>query len=289
MKDVLVVTGPTASGKTKLSCLLAKNTGGQIIVADSMKVYRETDIATSKPPEELKKDIKYHQIDIIDGDERYNVGAFYRDCRMIIDSLHKKNILPIVCGGTSLYITKLVEGLADIPKLPREMKNELEKQSVENLYKKLKKIDPERAGQLHPGMKKRIVRALGVHMHTGRKMSRLLLSTKPPPYNFIILYLDWEREILYKRINKRVERMIKSGMKEEAENLFNKYGPESPVFEGVGYRQMIPYFNKEIDLKTAIEDIKKATRNYAKSQISWWKNKDKIILNGNKISDSLNI
>ncbi len=288
MNDVIVIAGPTASGKTKLAHLIAKNTGGQIIVADSMKVFREADIATSKPPAEYKKEIQYHLTDIINPSDRYNVGAFYRDSSEIIEKLHKKDILPVVVGGTSLYITKLIEGLADIPKIPVDMRRELEKISVEALYSKLKQIDPERAGQLHPNMKNRIVRALGVYQHTGKKMSELISTTKPLNYNYIVLGINWEREVLYERINKRVDKMIQAGLIEEAENLYEKYGPGASVFEGVGYKQLLGYLNKTSNLEETIDNIKQATRNYAKRQIIWWRNRKVVWLDGKKLKSGLN-
>ncbi len=283
MKDVIIITGPTASGKTCLAHLLAKSIGGEIIIADSMKAYRETDIATSKPPESYRKEIKYHLLSIIDPAREYDVGSFYKNACIIIDNLHKKNILPIISGGTSLYISKLTDGLAEIPKIPESIKNELEQKPTEILYEELKKVDLVRAEKLHPNMKKRIIRALGVYKSTGKRMSKLMLDTVPPSYNFIILGIRWDREKLYERINKRVDKMIKAGLVDETQNLYKKYGQNAPVFEGFGYRQLLPYIKEEINLEQAIEDIKQATRNYAKSQLTWWRNKDLIWLNGEKL------
>jgi tRNA dimethylallyltransferase len=284
MRDVIIITGPTASGKTALSHLLAKNTGGQIIAADSMKVYRDVDIGTSKPPRSYQQEVKYHLIDIVEPTRRYDVGSFYRDACILIDGMHNKNILPIVTGGTSLYIAKLMEGLAEIPGIPEEMKKELEKKPVKILYDDLKKVDPKRAEQLHPNMKKRIVRAIGVYEITKKKMSELLLCTKPPNYNFILLGISWKREVLYERINKRVDKMIEAGLVEEVKNLYSLYGGEAPVFEGVGYQQLLTYLKGDMELKQAIGDIKQATRNYAKSQMTWWRNRKVIWLDGKKLS-----
>lgn len=287
MKDVLIITGPTASGKTKLAFLVAKNTGGQIILADSMKVYREADIATAKPSAKYQKEVKYHLIDILDPVDRYNVGSFYQDACIIIDSLHKKNILPIITGGTSLYIAKLLEGLADIPEVPVNIIDEFKNESTSQLYEKLKEIDPERAEKLHPNMRKRIIRALGVYKHSGKKMSELLLTTKPLSYNFIVQGIKWKREALYQRINSRVDKMLKNGLLDETKKLYSKWGFRSPVFEGLGYKQLIPYIKGEIEIEDAVEEIKKATRNYAKTQLTWWRNRDILWLDGNKLISSL--
>jgi tRNA dimethylallyltransferase len=284
---VIIVTGPTASGKAKLAHMIAKSIGGEIIVADSMKVYREADIATSKPAKALQKEIKYHLIDIIDPTDRYNAGDFYRDSCVLIDGLHQKNKIPVVAGGTSLYISKLIEGIADIPSLPDDITKELEAKPVEELYKELESVDPERAREIHPNMKIRIVRALGVYRVTGKKMSDLMLCTTPPDYNFIVVGLNWDRAVLYDRINNRVDKMVENGLVEEAELLFSKYGPEAPVFTGVGYKQMLPYLQDKIDLNKAIADTKKSTRNYAKRQLTWWRGKNVIWLDGEKISNAL--
>lgn len=287
MKDVIVITGPTASGKTSLAHLVAKSVCGEIIVADSMKVYRGADIASAKPPKSNREEVKYHLLDILEPDQRYDVGSFYKDTCRIINKLHRKKILPIVSGGTSLYITKLIGGLAKIPKIPEEIKNELKKKPVELLYEELKKVDPVRAGQVHPNMMKRIIRALGVYKHTGKRMSALMLNTKPPLYNFVILGINWERGVLYGRINKRVDKMLKAGLVDEAQNLYKKYGPDAPVFEGVGYRQLLGYIKGNIGFEQAVEDIKQATRNYAKSQLTWWRSRELIWLDGEKLNSAI--
>ncbi|MBN2408069.1 MAG: tRNA (adenosine(37)-N6)-dimethylallyltransferase MiaA [Elusimicrobia bacterium] len=286
MNDVLVVTGPTASGKTKLAHLIALNTGAQIIVADSMKVYRGADIGTSKPPAAYRDEVKYHLVDTMDAMHRYNVGIFVKDAMSLIDSLHGKGILPVVLGGTGLYISKLIEGLAEIPAVPEELKKAVEREPVEKLYEELQGIDPARAAELHPNMKKRIVRAVAVFRHTGKRMSEYLQDTEPADYNFIVLNITWDRDLLYERINQRVDRMVREGMLEEARELYGRYGHESPVFEGLGYRQLLPYLETgEGDIDEYIDEIKKATRNYAKSQLTWWRKKSLICLDGKRLQE----
>ncbi|MGM0442337.1 MAG: tRNA (adenosine(37)-N6)-dimethylallyltransferase MiaA, partial [Elusimicrobiota bacterium] len=263
-KEVIVITGPTASGKTKLAHSMALSLDGQVIMADSMKVYREADIGTSTPPLEYREEVNYHLVNIIEPTERYNLGKFYRDSRDIIDRLHKDGKLPVVCGGTSLYITKLMEGLAEIPSLEEDIKEELNNRESGDLYEELQKKDPARAKNLHPNMKKRIVRALGIYRQTGKKMSTLLQKTTPPDYEFIPMAIKWDRDILYERINKRVDRMIDSGFIDEVKTLSEKYSKEAPVFEGVGYRDILKYLEGDIKLKKAKDDIKQSTRNYAR-------------------------
>lgn len=284
MNDVIIVTGPTASGKSRLAHILAKSLNGEILVADSIKIYRGADIGSAKPPPEYSAEIKYHLLDICDPDNRYDVGSFYRDSCRIIEELHKSDRVPVVCGGTSFYIARLLDGLADIPAVPDDIRCRLEARSTEDLYEELKKSDPERALELHPNMRKRIVRALGVGIHTGKKMSVLMESTEPPPYNFIVIGINWERSRLYERINKRVDKMLGAGLVEEARDLYEKYSEDAPVLEGVGYRQLIPYFKSKVKLEDAVLDIKQATRNYAKSQLIWWKNRDIIWVDGTKLS-----
>jgi tRNA dimethylallyltransferase len=286
MKTVIIITGPTASGKAGLAHLIAKNIGSEIIMADSMKVYREADIATSKPQKSYQEEVKYHLIDIIDPFDRYDVGSFYRDSCTIIDGLHKVSKVPVVCGGTALYISKLTDGIADMPVIPDDLTEELMVLPVEDLYEQLKTVDPERARELHPNMKIRIVRALGVYKCTGKKMSDLMLCTKPPDYNCILIGINWDRRVLYERINKRVDNMVNDGLIEEVDRLYGKYGPEAPVFQGVGYKQFLTYFKKESNLKETIEEVKKATRNYAKRQLTWWRSKELIWLDGEKLATS---
>jgi tRNA dimethylallyltransferase len=273
MKDVIIVTGPTAGGKTKLAHSIALSAGGEIIVADSMKVYRGADIGTSKPPEDYLKEVKYHLLGIIRPDERYDLGSFHKDSLNIIKSLHKRNKLPVVAGGTPLYITKLIEGLADIPSINEKTAEKLEGMDTAELYERLKKADPERAEAIHPNMRKRIIRAFGVYLDTGSKMSQLLSETRPPPYNFIVLYIDWPREKLYERSEKRVDRMFEAGLIEEVKLLLDKYSDKAPVFEGVGYSETVQYLRGVMTIKEASDEIKKKTRHYARKQLTWWRNR----------------
>jgi len=283
VKDVLVVAGSTAGGKSELAHLIAKSIGGEIIVADSMKVFKGADIGTAKPSKRRQEEVKYHLLDIIGPDKRYDVGTFYRDSCEIIDKLHSEGKVPVVAGGTSFYVARLIEGLAEIPSVEDEILNILEEKNTEELYCELQKADPERASQIHPNMRKRIVRALGVYRQTGKKMSELLKDTNPPGYNFIVMTIVWDRDELYGRINRRVDQMVERGLVNEAEELFEKYGEKAPVFEGVGYKEFISYFKKEAGLEETIEEIKKNTRNYARSQLTWWRNRETIQLSGRKL------
>ncbi|MFH1416099.1 MAG: tRNA (adenosine(37)-N6)-dimethylallyltransferase MiaA [Elusimicrobiota bacterium] len=283
MNDVLVIAGPTASGKSRLAYLIAKNTGGEVIVADSMKVYRTADIGTSKPPSEYRDNVNYHLMDMISPDDRYDVGSFCRDASSIIDSLHSRKKLPVIAGGTALYVMKLTEGLADMPEVSSKIIRELESLSSEDLYEELCRVDPKRASELHPNMRKRIIRALGIYRSSGKRMSEYILETKPPSYNFKLLTIEWKRETLYNRIDKRVDKMISQGLVDEVRELYTRYGPDAPVFEGVGYRQLIPYIENRQDIAGAVGEIKKATRNYAKQQLTWWRNRDILRLDGTKL------
>ncbi len=280
---VLVITGATASGKASLAHKIARECGGEVIVADSMKVYRNADILTSKPPPEHLKEVRYHLIDIIEPDRWYDAGSFCRTARSVIDNLHRKNKLPVVAGGTALYVTSLMEGIADIPPLDEEVEKNLELEPTGELYRQLKDQDPERASEIHPNMRKRIIRALGVFIQTGKKMSELLKKTSPPPYNFAALRISWEREELYSRINRRVDRMCSMGIEKETEKLLEKYGRGAPVFEGLGYGEIASYIKGELSFEEAVEAIKKTTRNYARRQLTWWRNRDIIKLDGRKL------
>ncbi len=282
-KDVLIITGPTASGKTKLSYLITKSIQSEIIVADSMKVYKGADIGTNMPAKEYQNEIKYHLLNIREPNDRYDVGSFYRDTISLIDSMHLKGITPIVCGGTSLYIVKLIEGLAKMPVISKNIIEELSKKETKALYGELKEIDPKRAKEVHPNMRKRIIRAIGIYRETGIKMSEFISKTSPPPYNFIVLTIKWEREVLYGLINKRVDKMIGDGFIEEAEELYKRYTEKAPIFDGVGYSQILEYIKGEISKDVLIEKIKQATRNYARRQLTWWRKRNIIYLDGDKI------
>ncbi len=286
MKDVIIITGPTAGGKTKLAHRIALSAEGEIIVADSMKVYRKADIGTSKPSSDYISEIRYHLLGVIDPGERYDVGTFYKESLNIIDSVHKDGKLLVVSGGTPLYITKLTEGLADIPAIKDETAGKLKDEDTAKLYKRLKKADPERAKNLHPNMRKRIIRALGVYLDTGKKMSVLLEETQVPHYNFIKLYIDWPREKLYERIERRVDKMFEAGLVEEVQGLLESYGESAPVFEGVGYSEVVRHLKGEFSLDAAKEEIKKNTRHYARKQLTWWRGRPLIRLSGEKLTEA---
>lgn len=281
--ELIIITGPTASGKRQLAHRMALALGGEIISADSMKVYRAADIGTSKPLREYRKEVRYHLTDIINPAERYDAGKFYSSACSLIDDMHKRGVLPIISGGTSLYISKILDGLADIPPVESKIIEDLEAEPVENLYSELMRCDPERAGELHHNMKNRIVRALGVYRQTGRRMSELIKNTAPPGYSTHTLIIDWPREVLYERINRRVDKMIENGLIDEVNSILKKYGPDAPVFEGVGYKEFIPYLRGEVRLNDAAGEVKKATRHYARRQLIWWRRKKVIRLDGERL------
>lgn len=281
---IIAILGPTASGKTDIGIKLAKKINGEIISCDSMQIYKYMDIGTAKPKPKELEGVKYHLINIIDPDEEFNAG-FYRNLAIekIREILARGNI-PIIVGGTGLYFRVLRYNLHEVPKNKR-IRNELEQiaslKGLESLYKELVLLDPGYANMISPTDKKRIIRALEVIKISGKKFSELSSTwTKEDEFssNFIIFILYKKRDILYKDINKRVDKMIEVGLIDEVKKLLNMgYSKELNSMSAIGYKEVINYFEGKFNLKETIELIKKNTRHYAKRQIIWFrKEKDGV-------------
>lgn len=281
-RKVIVVAGPTCSGKSKLGFDLANKLNGEIISADSRQFYKYLNIGTAKPSlNELQK-VKHHLIDFLDPAEDYNVNKFENQSIKIIKELFNKNIQPIVVGGSGLYIKALIDGIFDEVDTDEIIRKELlEKRKNfgnEYLYEELKKVDPDSAAKMHPQNWKRVIRAIEVFNLTGQP---IWMHQKNHKRNIDIKFLQfgliWDRDILYKKIEDRVDAMIKSGLVEEVKNILKMgFGKNLNALNTVGYKEIISYLNEEITLERAIELIKRNTRRYAKRQLTWF-NKDKRI------------
>lgn len=282
-KRVIVITGPTASGKTKLSIELARKLSTEIISADSRQLYKLMDICTAKPSEIELKTVKHHLIDNLNPDDYYNAGKFVSDSQEIIEMLHEVKKVPIICGGTGLYLKALFDGLFT-EKQPlnniniREQLNQrFDSDGIETLQNELKSVDIDSYNSIEIQNPHRLIRALEYYYSTGESIVKAQnRTTKQKDLNPIYFAIDYPREILYNRINIRCEQMWNNGLVKEYQNLLSLgYSKDLNSLNTVGYKEVEMYLNKQLTQKMALEELKKNTRRYAKRQITWFrKNKN---------------
>lgn len=275
---LLVLVGPTAVGKTKLSFVLAEQYGCEIISGDSMQVYRGMDIGTAKATPEERKRIPHHLIDIRDPQEAFSVSDFQQLAREKIAEIHSRGKLPFIVGGTGLYIESVIYDFqfseAGVDETFRRKQHEYAAVHGSGaLHKRLNEIDPETADRLHPNDLRRIIRALEVHHLTGMPMSHYSAKqTKQPLYNACILGLTMERKKLYERIELRVDEMMEQGLVEEVESLLRQGCTREMVsMQGLGYKEIADYLQGDYDLTEAVRLLKQSTRRFAKRQLSWFR------------------
>lgn len=275
-QKIIVVYWPTASWKTSLSVKIAKKLNTEIISTDSRQIFKKMDIWTAKITSEEMQWIKHHMIDIIDLDREYSVWEFKYESEKIINSLHEIWKIPVLAWWTWLYIDSLVYDF-NIPKIPAdlELRSKLEKEAKENwneyLYNKLKEIDPEYAKELHINNVQYVIRAIEVKMISWKSKSEFKEEKK---LNYDVLFItpyDWNREVLYDRINKRVDIMFEQGLLTEVENLLTKYKKSDFGLKTIWYEELIKYIDWKLSLEEAKELIKKNSRNYAKRQLTWFR------------------
>ena len=281
--NVLVIVGPTASGKTKLSIELAKVFDGEIISADSMQIYKQMNIGTAKPTPSELKEVPHHLVDFLNVNETFSVADYVYLAKNKIIDINLRNKLPIICGGTGLYVDSLINNVnfqkENSNLLIREKLNEIyQNHGIEPLLKRLSSIDKESFFRIHPSNVKRIIRAIEIYETTGITMTEQIKNSKAieSPYNPIFIGLDFKnRDILYSRINKRVDLMIENGLLDEAQKILNG-NCSATAKEAICYKEFIPFFNGECTLDCAIENLKRATRRYAKRQRTWFKKNTRI-------------
>ncbi len=285
---VIIICGPTASGKTALSIELAKTINGEIVSCDSMQIYKDMDIGTAKPTAEEMQGIKHYLLDFIEPDKRYSVAEFKKDAEKAIEQILAKGKIPIVVGGTGLYVDSLIYGIEyqDIP-LDEEYRNKLEQianeKGLEVLYEKAKQIDEQAMKKISPNDKKRIMRVLEIYKTTGKNKTEQEMESRKNEvkYDFKVFAINMDREVLYDRINKRVDIMIEQGLIEEVKNIIQKYSEFPTAMQGLGYKEVVEYLNGKCSKEEMIEKIKMETRRYAKRQLTWFrKNKQTIWING---------
>lgn len=270
----IVLAGPTGVGKTDLSLKLAKILDADIISCDSAQVYKEMNIGTAKIKESEMNGIKHYMLDVLEPIEKYSVGEYQRAVDKILAQKEKEGRAVILTGGTGLYINSVVNGLSSLPESDPKLRDELMALSVDELYEKLLELDPEAAEKIHKNNKKRVERAVEVCLITGKKFSVLSKeNVKNNNYDFLKVCLTRDREILYERIDKRVDIMMSEGLLDEVTALYKKYGGEIlRKINIIGYTQIIDYLEGRISLETAVDFIKRDSRHYAKRQMTWFNN-----------------
>ncbi len=283
MKEkIVVIVGPTAVGKTSFSLEVAKKFNGEIISGDSMQVYKHLDIGTAKVTSEEMGDIPHHLIDVKEIDQSYTVSDFQEDAGKQIEDIAKRNHLPIIVGGTGLYIESLLYPVSHSEAEPNlalrsEFEQFAEDHGNQTLWQRLNEIDPKAAEKIHPNNVRRVVRALEVYYETGQLFSTFQneKKNKEAEYDAFIIGLNTERPLLYERINKRVDLMMANGLLKEARRLWGELGPEpeSQSTKGIGYKELFGYFNEETTLEEATALIKRNSRRYAKRQLTWFRNR----------------
>lgn len=272
MNKVIAIVGPTASGKTKMAIEMAQKLDTEIISADSRLVYKGFDIGTAKPTKEEQLLVKHHMIDVVEPEYDFSVADFADGASKVISELHAKNKVPIVVGGTGLYFRILLENY-DMPRVEAnpQLRAELENLSNEELFAKLSNIDKVSAEKIHQNNRVRVIRALEVSLTTGKPFSSIK-GVKENKYDVEWVFPEIEsREILYNRINTRVDMMIKDGLVDETKNLLLKHGRIKNLVNTIGYQEIIQYLDGNISIENAIEQIKQNTRRYAKRQLTWFR------------------
>lgn len=280
MKKVVVVCGPTASGKTALAVALAKAHNGEVVSADSMQIYRRMDIGTAKPTPEEMEGIPHHMIDVIDPEEDFSVARYVDMAARCVDDILARGKLPIIAGGTGLYIDSLLSGRtfsAFSPESPMrgELEGRIRAEGGAALLEELAKVDPESAARLHPNDEKRIVRALEVYLTTGKTITAHNAETLaiPPRYDALTLNLSYEdRADMWSRIDRRVDVMMEQGLVEEVRALLGSGVPEKcTAMQAIGYKEMVQAIRVTGDYAAGAEEIKLRSRQYAKRQLTWFK------------------
>ena len=286
-KKIIAIVGPTASGKSALALALAKEYGGEIISCDSMQVYKRMNIGTAKPSALEMSEVRHHLIDVREPTESFSCEDYVSLASSAIDLVFESGRLPIVCGGTGLYLDALLRGGNSAPSfdtsdIRAKLSLRAENEGVFALYEELLRVDPESAAAIHPNNVKRVIRALEIYIASGEKKSELDKRSKEleSPYDARVIYLNYlNRDILYRRIDSRVDFMIKEGLIEETRALMSERAFElnRTASQAIGYKELFGFIEGRESLETAVETLKRATRRYAKRQITWFSAKDYIL------------
>lgn len=276
---LIVIIGPTAVGKTKLSIELAKQLDGEIISGDSMQIYKGMDIGTAKVSEEEMQGIPHYLIDIKEPDESFSVAEFQEIVRKQIDDIHARGKMPMIVGGTGLYIQSVIYDyqFTETPsdeKVRERMEVFIKAHGIDPLYEKLKEIDPDSAAAIHKNNHRRVIRALEVYEVTGKKFSDYTKEqSQELLYDVSIIGLTMDRDVLYERINHRVDMMMQAGLLDEVKSLYESGLHDVQSIQAIGYKELYAYFVGRCTLEEAVEQLKQNSRRYAKRQLTWFRNK----------------
>ena len=277
-KNVIAIVGPTAVGKTKLSIETAKRFNGEIISGDSMQIYKGMDIGTAKITEEEMQGIPHHMIDIKHPDENFSAAEFQKLVQNHIEEIGSMDKMPIIVGGSGLYIQAALYNYNFSSRQDKRIKDRLEEQihekGIATLYERLKQLDPGQAEKIHPNNERRVIRALEVYEKTGMTMTEFQQKQKQDaPYEVYFIGLTMKRQLLYERINNRVDQMIENGLVQEVRDLYNNGYKDTQSMKAIGYKEFFPYFKGDQSLDETIHILKRNSRRYAKRQYTWFKNK----------------
>lgn len=279
MKTVIVIMGPTASGKTQLAIELAKRLNGEIISADSMQIYKHMDIGTAKPDQHEMQGIRHYMVDEVEPDQEFSVARYQELALGYIEEILAKGKLPVIAGGTGLYINSLIyninfsETVSDW-ELRDKLKQEAEEKGNQVLHDRLREVDPQAAERIHVNDSKRIIRALEVYEHTKQTISHQQEISRqvPSPYRFRLIGLTMDREKLYERINRRVDMMLEKGLVDEVSKLVGMgYDKNTIAMQALGYKEILAYLRGDMTLEDAVYIIKRDSRHYAKRQLTWFR------------------
>ncbi|HEY7616184.1 MAG TPA: tRNA (adenosine(37)-N6)-dimethylallyltransferase MiaA [Terriglobales bacterium] len=279
---LVVVLGATGSGKTALSLALAERFHGEIVNCDSIAMYREFEIGAAKPSRGERARVPHHLFDIVDATNCITAGEYARRAREVLAEIKSRGALPVVAGGTGLYLRALLQGLFPGPqrseKLRRRLRERTQQRGPDYLHRILQRLDPRAATQIHPNDVPKLIRAVEVCLASRQKMTELWKKGSLPLTGFRILRLGLhpERQALYERINRRAQRMFDCGLVEETKQLLDKYGTAAGPLGSLGYRQAVQLISGEIDYATAVQSVQQAHRNYAKRQITWFRRESEV-------------
>lgn len=281
---VIVVLGPTASGKTALSIELAKVYNGEIVSADSMQIYKGMDIATAKPTKEEMSNVPHHLIGFVDPDKRFSVAEYVETAKKVIFDVSSRGKMPIICGGTGLYINSLIDNIKfDDTSEDFKLREKYQRIAKENgnhyLWEKLRSVDEKAALGIHENNVTRVIRALEVYELSGKTISEAkdISRAEPSPFDAYFIGLNFsDRQMLYEKINKRVDKMIEIGLIEETKQAYSRNYSMKTAHQAIGYKELIPYFEGESCLEACIDKIKQETRRYAKRQLTWFRRDTRI-------------
>ncbi len=284
-KRVVCIVGPTASGKTALSVALAAHFGGEVVSCDSMQIYRGMDIGTAKPTWDEMQNVPHHMISVVDPSETYSAARYVKEAGTITDDILSRGKLPVIVGGTGLYVDSLVNG-TDFAEYDgdeecrRKLFDLYEKHGAAYMHSMLRAVDPERAEQIHENNVKRVIRALEVYNMSGKTISAHDEESKkcPPRYNAVYIGLMYEnRELLYDRINRRVDLMMEAGLEAEVKTLLSSgLSSDTTAMQAIGYKELVSYLEGKCTPDEAVESIKQASRRYAKRQMTWFRRNKSI-------------